>query len=109
MKNSEVLRAALNLILSKPGAKAWTKGVWARDQYGTSSEPDNVYATSWCAMGACRRFSGHRGVPGQLFTAAESADLSPPSLNDRGSLWDVVAMFVRAIKLAEAAEAQEQK
>lgn len=100
MTPAEILRAAKEKI-SDPAR--WCKFVCAVDADGRARDPEDAHAAQWCAYGAvgwaspctpdcARAFDLLKGVAPNGCVAA---------LNDTGTHADVMAMFDRAIALAE--------
>lgn len=85
--------------------KNWCKGELARDGYGCKACFDSPNATSWCASGAILAEVGFTAEPsaGHFLAKAAGCD-SIPYINDNGTHEDVMALYNRAIELAEEAE-----
>jgi hypothetical protein len=102
----DVLRAAREQI-SDP--KWWIKDDYARDRYGNSVQPDDPAATCFCSIGALCNVQGLSPDEGDslenpalamLCKAAGSNSIA--TINDAGTHKGVLALFHRAIELAEA-------
>jgi len=111
MTTLEILRAARELI-SDPAK--WTQGAYARSSKGEELYyGNNPEAVCWCAYGALEKVSGQKTfseVPGnkQLEESCPNTndnDLSVPAINDRLGHAAVLALYDRAIALAEQEEA----
>ena len=103
-KKSEVLREAMALI-AEPGR--WCQGMDAATVAGKPVFASDNDAARWCAVAAVVRVVG--GGPGKARpvtevlreAAGQLGHRSAESLNDHGTHADVLAMFTRAIALAE--------
>ena len=110
MTTLEILRAARELI-SDPAR--WTQGAFARSFSGENLAYGNdPRATCWCAYGVLEKISGEKqfySAPGHTelnnscFTESEKL-FSVPAINDNGTHKDVLALYDRAIALAEQEE-----
>ena len=88
--------------------RGWCQDVLARDKRGIRCNEKDVFATSWCVVGATYRACSNRFGPSDdawsaLTAAARTHDLA--GWNDRTGRKqaDVVALFDRAIAKAEVA------
>lgn len=107
MTTADLLRKGRDLI-SDP--EHWCQGDYAVSRYGTAVETNSPAVYALCAIGALANVLDHPsgwGVPGwcraPLQTAAEEEGWDAPHiLNDRTTHADVMAMYDRAIELAEA-------
>lgn len=101
MDKYELLRQA-RAFLGQPGR--WHQGCLFRDADGRATDKVED-AHSCCAMGALRHIAWKHGatdvvVPAskELYRAAARAGYdSPASLNDRGTLGEVLAMYDQAL------------
>jgi hypothetical protein len=108
MSALEVLQKARELI-AKPGG--WTQGAYARTADGFLISERNDNASCFCSVGAVSRSSDISEDIGSAFDFLHNA--MPPRFTAAGIIGfndspdttqaDVVALFDRAIKLAEAA------
>jgi hypothetical protein len=55
VKASDVLRMAAELLVTK----GWTRGEFARDMWGNGTFSRSPSATTFCAIGACRRVADY--------------------------------------------------
>jgi hypothetical protein len=104
MKPSEILRAARAKIATP---ERWTKGQFARDATGYWVSYDNSDAVGWCAEGAVYAvLLGHVKADDLFVFLDRASGGNTPFFNDAPSTThaDVMAMFDRAIALAEAEE-----
>lgn len=110
---SQILRKARELI-SDP--ERWTKGAFARNAQGASVSYRHDAATCFCSVGAVERAAFKDGVDDNqpisvalraLYRGKLYAIPSIAAFNDRDDTThgDVLAMFDRAIALAEDEEA----
>lgn len=102
MTTADDLRAARNLI-ERP--EAWTKGVVARDTFGSPITPDSSDAVCWCAYGALAKVTRSASPDYDAATAmlrkVVRAD-TVSGFNDTHTHAEVLAAFDRAIALAES-------
>lgn len=106
----EILRAARERI-SDP--ERWTTEAYARDRDGSGTEPQQADAVCWCAVGAFLAEQGlaprvgddpHRSNP-VLDLLIEAAGHRPvAAVNDKDGHAAVLALYDRAIELAEASK-----
>lgn len=97
----EVLRAARECIRDP---ERWTTNVLARDACGDSVHPTDDHAVRFCAVGAVHAQAGQDYAPIWYLHQA-AGDSSPQVINDAGDHAAVLAMYDRAIGLAEKAAA----
>lgn len=109
----EILRAAKQLIVDEHN---WIKGEYARDADGRCVPTHHIRACKFCAVGALSHVSGlsvknvesaKDFMPGVFLNQAASEELQAPPhiVNDCRGHNAVLAMYDRAIQLAEAADA----
>lgn len=95
----------------------WTKaGFYAENKHGWSVQPHDPVAHRFCAYGALMRI--RNAGPAQpnwvgceaaeFLTRAAEGNRSVVEINDQGTHEDVLRLYDRAIRLAEAAEAKDQ-
>jgi hypothetical protein len=109
MTPAEILRAAKALIADP---KRWTMGEYARDTAGAFVSPTDPAACCFCAIGALARAAGRpvcdierEDLPAAGFlqeACRETGAYFPHRVNDDGGHAAVMAMYDRAISLAEA-------
>lgn len=80
----------------------WTQGEMARSSEGKEVNPYSIHAVSWCMAGALQSFEGAAGEAWLFMTKALGVN-SLVHINDnpQTSHADIMAMFDRAIALAE--------
>lgn len=107
MTPAEILRAAKSLISDK--AK-WTTGAYAKTSAGRMIGVDCENACQFCAIGALARVSGttpkfveREFDVGAFLNKAAGERGYPHIVNDEDGHAAVMAMYDRAIELAEAA------
>jgi hypothetical protein len=106
----DVLRAARERI-SDP--EHWTRSAFAKSPSGRPISPWSDGAVCWCARGSVYRECGSVSNAGlvEVFLMRATEEAKPPDdaepiawLNDNGTHDDVLALYDRAIELAEAEE-----
>lgn len=113
MKTSTVLKKAKALLETK----GWTKGHLAEDKDGVPTHSLSTRATCFCAIGAIERACGREPFNAlavgpaidALTDVLPSSYAEPADYNDapRRTKAQVLALFDRAIKLAEELEKQK--
>lgn len=99
----EILRAARALIATP---EQWTQGTPARGQDGWPVWPESPDARQWCAIGACVAAGSDderwmmRAIDALEAVALEGS-VSAARFNDSHRHADVLALYDRAIALAE--------
>lgn len=104
MLAADMLRAARARIADP---KNWTQGALARDSNGREAPEASEKAVCWCARGAyyAEDFSSFYGGEEMLDLAAmELFDSYVENVNDYRQHSDVLALYDRAIELAEQAQ-----
>jgi hypothetical protein len=97
---AEILRAARERIADP---ERWCQGYYARDPNGAEVEPDDVQACKWCAVGSlCLEVPWRDEAHLYLVTAAIEVGTTTTAINDGRDHSAVMALFNRAIELAEA-------
>ena len=99
---AESLKRALKLI-----QKGWTQGTLARDQKGAEVSSSSRSAVQWCALGALTAYKAaddieaaqfiRRCIPARYDNCVSDWNDSP-----RRTKQEVISVFKKAIKLAEA-------
>lgn len=106
MKQFEILRKARELIAD---STRWTKGAFARDEYGYPCSADDPYARVYCAIGAIEHFACaevHTKDSMECWYAELTLqefvgdNQSVTEFNDSHTHAEVLAVFDRAIELA---------
>lgn len=99
---ADILRAARGLLADPD---RWTTKAYARAKDGRLARPEGAEAVCWCAFGALAKVGSNEwSHPGGLLRRSARAlfnDL-PTGVNDQRGHADVLAMYDRAIELAEA-------
>lgn len=104
MTVAEILRAAREKIADP---KNWTQGVNARDALGDPVPPSDFDATCWCSYGAVAavELDDALGTEACNFLHDAVREISGrwgvAAFNDDAEHSDVLAMFNRAVEIAE--------
>lgn len=110
---STILRNAKELILDEG---SWCQHAISYDIHGSECDPCDPLATCWCSIGAVMKTGGYiqfdakkTPKPVRLLNKAviqitSDADIWPADYNDTHTHAEVMAMFAKAIALAEAEE-----
>jgi hypothetical protein len=101
LKMSEQLKLAFKKIDSK---EKWTQGAYARNSERFHVNPSSSYAVCFCSVGALRAASSGADWPYE--TADYLGSFTPletlPLFNDTHTYEEVVTLWQKAIKAAEA-------
>lgn len=102
MNAAEILHRARGRIATH---ETWTKGASARNLSGRDVSGDDKEAVCWCAMGALWADGPSSSLIGAPFLRASVDDGNVAAFNDAAGTThtDVLAVYDRAIALAEAA------
>lgn len=99
MTTLEILKAARELI-SVP--ERWTQGAAARHKNGNVIGWNTANASCWCSTGAVMKCGLHHADSALSLLAEVTSVGSVPYYNDTHTHAEVLAMFDRAISIAEA-------